>query len=113
MLQDIIRTHGAPTKLISDNAQVKISNKVKDILRYLFIDDWQSEPHYQHQNPVERRYQDLKWITNQILDRTGAPPELWLLALQYTSYLLNHCSCPSLDNKVPLAVLYGNTPNII
>ena len=80
-LQDIIRTRGAPTKLISDNAQVEISNKVKDILRYLFIDDWQSEPHYQHQNPAERRYQDLKRITNRILDRTGAPPELWLLAL--------------------------------
>ena len=90
-LQDIIRTRGAPTKLISDNAQVEISNKVKDILRYLFIDNWQSEPHYQHQNPAERRYQDLKRITNRILDRTGAPPELWLLALQYTSYLLNHC----------------------
>ena len=38
-LQDIIRTCGAPTKLISDNAQVEISNKVKDILHYLFIED--------------------------------------------------------------------------
>ena len=31
-LQDIIRQRGAPTKLVSDNAQVEISNKVKDIL---------------------------------------------------------------------------------
>ncbi len=111
-LQDIIRQRGAPTKLISDNAQVEISNKVKDILRYLFIDDWQSEPHYQHQNPAERRYQDVKRTTNRVLDRTGAPPELWLLAMQYVCYVLNHCSCPSLDGKVPLTVLYGTTPDI-
>ncbi len=39
-LQDVIRTRGAPTKLISDSAQVEISNKIKDILRHLFIQDW-------------------------------------------------------------------------
>ena len=111
-LQDIIRSRGAPTKLVSDNAQLEISNKVKDILRHLFIDDWQSEPYYQHQNPAERRYQDIKRITNRILDRTGAPPELWLLGLQYVCYLLNHLSCLSLAHKVPLAILYGTTPDI-
>ena len=40
----------APTKLISDYAQVEISNKVHDILRYLFIEGWQSEPHHQYQS---------------------------------------------------------------
>ena len=39
-LQDVRRTRGAPTKLISDHAQIEISNEVHDILRYLFIDDW-------------------------------------------------------------------------
>ena len=38
-LQDVIRMRGAPTKLISDSAQVEISNKVKDILQYLYIED--------------------------------------------------------------------------
>ena len=59
-LQDVIWTRDAPFKLISDSAQVEVSNKVKDILRYLFIEDWQSEPYHQHQKPAERRYQDLK-----------------------------------------------------
>ena len=36
-LQDIIKTHDAPTKLIRDHAQVEISNKVHDILSYLSI----------------------------------------------------------------------------
>ena len=53
-LQDVICFHGTPTKLISDSAQVKISNEVHDILQYLFIEDWQSEPHHQHQNPEEQ-----------------------------------------------------------
>ena len=40
-----IRKRGAINNLISDRAQVEISNKVKDLLRALLIDDWQSEPH--------------------------------------------------------------------
>jgi hypothetical protein len=52
-LEDNVCHHGAPTKLISDQAQVAISNKVKDILCVLTILDWQSEPQQQHQNPCE------------------------------------------------------------
>ena len=53
-LEDNIRCRGAPTMLISDRAQVEISKKVKDILRHLYIKDWQSEPGEQHQNACER-----------------------------------------------------------
>jgi len=49
-LEDNIRCQGAMDKLISDRAQVETSKKVQDILRALIIDDWQSEPHHQHQN---------------------------------------------------------------
>lgn len=38
-LSDNIRQRGAINKLISDRAQVKISNKVKEALRALFIDN--------------------------------------------------------------------------
>jgi hypothetical protein len=69
------------TKLISDRAQVEISNKVKNILRALCIFDWQSEPHQQQQNPCERRYQMLKSIANTILGQRGSPAYLWLLCL--------------------------------
>ncbi len=48
-LQDVIRFRGAPTKLISDHAQLEISNKVKQILCHSFIDDWQYEAYHQHQ----------------------------------------------------------------
>ena len=111
-LQDIIRIRGAPSQLISDSAQVEISNKVKDILRYLFIQDWQSEAFHQHQNYAERTYQTIKRTANHLLDRTGSPPSLWLLALKYSAVLHNHTATASLGFKVPLSILTGVTPDI-
>jgi len=46
MLEDNICKRGAMDKLISDSAQVGISNKVQDFLHAYCIDDWQSEPHH-------------------------------------------------------------------
>ena len=111
-LQDIIRSHGAPTKLISDSAQTEIGNKMKDILHHLHIEDWQSEVHHQHQNPCERCHQDMKCIFNCLLDCTNSPPSLWLLALKCTAFLLNHTSSSQLDGKVPLQILTGITQDI-
>ena len=89
-LEDNIRDRGAMNQLISDSAQVEISNKVQDILRSLFIKSWQSEPHYQHQNPFERRFQTVKRTTNTVLDRTGAPPYTWLLCILYVVFIIIH-----------------------
>jgi hypothetical protein len=60
VLTDEIITRGAPTKLISDSARVETSKEVRSILRTYGISSWQSEPHQQHQNPAERRYQTVK-----------------------------------------------------
>ena len=40
-----IRQLGVMDNLISDRAQVERSNKLKEILRALFIYDWNSERH--------------------------------------------------------------------
>ena len=68
-------------KLVSDRAQSKISNKVVDILRNYHINDWQSLPKMQHQNPMEGWYQTVKRYTNTIMERTNAPPNTWFLCL--------------------------------
>lgn len=111
-LEDNIRHRGAPIKLISDHAAVETSNKVKDILRAYVIKDWQSEPYHQHQNRAERKYQDLKRMATTIMDRTGAPPYTWLLALLYVAFLLNRTANPSLNHRTPLEALDGVTPDI-
>ena len=110
-LEDNIRYRGAPTKLISDRAQVEISKKVLDILRTLCIGDWQSEPHQQQQNPAERRFQTVKNAANRIMDRTGAPPNTWFLCLTYVCFLLNHTYNGSIGG-VPLQHLTGTTIDI-
>ena len=110
-LEDNIRERGAPTKLVSDRAQVEISEKVQDILRTLFIGNWQSEPYQQHQNPAERCFQTVKTTANTILDRSGAPASTWLLCLLYVCFLLNHTFCTAI-NTVPLQYATGSTVDI-
>ncbi len=67
-LEDVIRKRGAMDKLITDSARTEISRRVQDILRSLMIDDWQSEPNYQHQNIAEHRWsnykRNIKWYMN-------------------------------------------------
>ena len=111
-LEDNIRKRGAMDKLVSDRAQLEISNKVLDILRNYVIDDWQSEPYHEHQNAAERRYQVVKETTNKVMDRTGAPAYTWLLALLYVCYVLNHTASETLGWQTPLYYLTGITTDI-
>ena len=99
-LEDNIHRCGAMDKLISDSA--KNDN----------INDWQSEPCHQNQNPAEWQHRTIKAWTNTIMNRTGAPAHGWLLTLQYMCYILNHISTAYLDGQVPLQVLYGVTRDI-
>ena len=39
-LLDVISTRGAMDQLVSDRAQVEISNRCLDVIRHLRIDDW-------------------------------------------------------------------------
>ena len=68
------------SKLISDCAQVEISNMDIDILRMYHSSSWHSEPYHQNQNPSEWCYMTIKAWTNTILNRTGASASCWLLA---------------------------------
>ena len=95
-LQDNIRFSGAMSKLLSDYAQVEISNKVKDMLRMYHSSSWHSEPYHQNQIPSEWCYRTIKAWTNTILSRTGAPVNCWLLCMSCACYLLtdiSHESC--------------------
>ncbi len=76
------------------------------------ISDWQSEPNQQHQNPAERHYQDVKRLTNTLLDRTGAPSSFWFLAMTHACFILNHTVNASIGYTVPMAMLTGVTQDI-
>jgi Reverse transcriptase (RNA-dependent DNA polymerase) len=110
--EDFIRKYGAPKGLFSDNAKVQIGSAVKAILRLYAIADFQCEPHYQNQNPAERRIQDVKKLSNQLMDRTGTPEQYWLLCLYFVVYLLNRLATESLEWKTPLEKATGQVPDI-
>ena len=62
---------------------------MQDIMRSFVINDWQSEPHYRHQNYAEHIYQEVKKFSNWVLDWSGSPPEAWLLDFEYVAFIMN------------------------
>jgi hypothetical protein len=107
-LLDNITQRSAPTKLISDRAQVEISERVKQVLQPLHISTWQSELHQQHQNPAKHQNQNIKQLCNTILDRSGALAYTWLLCLMYVCFLLNNTWCEAVDD-IPIRMSMGCT----
>ena len=110
-LEDNIRARGATSKLISDSDQSEVRNSAQIILWAIFIDDWQSEPNYQHHNFYEHCYQTIKLITNTILVRAGAPVYTWFLALIYLWFLLKHTHADGI-NSVTIIKATGSTSDI-
>jgi ATP/ADP translocase len=92
--------------LISDSACVETSKEVRGILWTYGISSWQSEPHQQHQNPAERRYQTVKRLCYTILDQTGASAYCWLLCLMYVCFMLNNAFSEVIQST-PLRQAYG------
>ena len=111
-LEDVIRKRGAMDKLISDSAKVEISRRVKDILRALCIDDWQSERGYQHQNFAELRWGHFRRKHHWYMNLRNVPPEAWLLCAHWIADVMNHTSEKSLNWRTPLEVLTGQTTDI-
>ena len=98
--------------LISDGGKYEISKRVTDLLRSLFIQDYQSEPYHQHQNKAENRFGLAKRYTNTVMNTSGCPACCWLLCLQYICVVLNHLASPTLQGICPVQALEGTTPDI-
>ena len=111
-LSDNIRKRGAMDTLISDGGKYEISKRVTDLLRSLFIQDYQSEPYHQHQNKAENRFGLAKRYTNTVMNTSGCPACCWLLCLQYICVVLNHLASPTLQGICPVQALEGTTPDV-
>ena len=110
-LLDNIRQRGAMDTLISDSSALEISQRVMDVLRHLMIGSWQSTPYMQQQNFAERRWKDIKRLTNWIMGYKGVPADCWLLALEYVADVMNLTAVESLNWRTPLECLTGQTPD--
>ena len=67
MLETFIANVGAPYAMKSDNAQMETSRAWKNILRKYNINIQNMEPYHPNQNYAERRFQELKKISNRTL----------------------------------------------
>jgi hypothetical protein len=76
-LANNIRQQGAMHTIISDCRSYQISQKITDLLRSIFIDDYQYEPYHQHQNKAENQYATLKRWVNTLMNLTGCLPSCW------------------------------------
>ena len=88
------------------------SPSVTDLLRSLFIQDYQSEPYHQHQNKAENCFGLAKRYTNTVMNTSGCPACCWLLCLQYICAVLNHLASPTLQGICPVQALQGTTPDV-
>ena len=111
-LSDNIRKQGSMDTLISDGGKYEISQQVTDLLRSLFIQDYQSEPYHQHQDKAENHFGLAKHYTNTVMNTSGCPAFCWLLCLQYICVVLNHLASPTLQGICPVQALQGTTPDV-
>jgi hypothetical protein len=100
--------YGILSALRRDNAKSEMSQRVKDINRDLIIADQWTEPHSPWQNPAELNVvKYLKSHAQVLLDRTGAPDNLWFLAQDYLSNVHNLSENRQLNWKIPEQVSRG------
>ena len=64
---------------ITDGSKYEISKKVADLLRSLFIKQYESEPYHPHQNKAEQHFCVVKRYINTLMNLTEAPAHYWLL----------------------------------
>jgi hypothetical protein len=99
---DFIRKYDIPSALRRDNAKSEMNQRVKDIHRDLIIVDQWTEPHSSWQNPAELNIvKYLKSHAQVLLDRTGAPGNLWFLTQDYLAHVHNLSENHQLNWKIP------------
>jgi hypothetical protein len=95
---DFIRKCGIPSSHRRDNAKSEMSQRVKDIQGDSIIADQWTEPHSSWQNPAGLNgVKYLKSHAQVLLDRTGAPDNLWFLAQDYLAHVHNLSANPQLN----------------
>jgi hypothetical protein len=105
---DFIRKYGIPSALRRDNAKSEMSQRVKDIFRDLIIADQWTEPHSPWQIPADLNgVKYLKSHAQVLLDRTGAPNNLWFLGQDYLAHVHNPSPHCQLNSKIPEQVSRG------
>ena len=112
LIYDDNKSRGAMNTIITDGGKYEISLKVADLLRSLFIKQYESELYHQHQNKAELHFGVVKRYINTHMNLTGAPAHCWLLYLLYVCSLLNVTASTAFRGLTPIQALTGQVPDI-
>jgi hypothetical protein len=111
-LQQFVTDWGAPDCIRRDNSQMQNSEGWKSFERKMQIKSETSEAHNQQMNPAERRIQTIKSGTNQLMDRTNTPKNMWLECMIYYSSILNMICLERLGGRNAYEVAFGHSIDI-
>ena len=109
-LEEHIHKVETPLGLMSDQAKSEMHGRARQLLQMYEIDDAQSEAEYQHQNPAERKIQDVNRMMNNVMDRTGCPAKWWLLCALFVMAL--SCVLPNSRGEIPNSVVTGQATDV-
>ncbi len=111
--EDTIIEHGAPTKTVTDNAQVMTGVKWRTVNRKYCIKTGYTVPYQQQQNYAENRGGNFKFAVCKLMHLTPhAPKEYWCFAASFLDKVRRVLSKPSLNGKSSTEKVYGSTVDI-
>ena len=113
MYEDTIIEHGAPNKVIADNAKELNSLKFKGVSRKYCIQSGNTVPHSQHQNFSEGEGGNFKFAVCKLLHNTPhAPAVYWCFAAAFTDKVRRYLAKSALDGSSALEKMSGSTADI-
>ena len=79
--QDYIQDVGQPIGFCGDKHPTYYGHEWIGFLRDMLLSWWSSEPYVKHMQKGEQYWWTLYSMAMRTMDRTGAPPNFWFLAL--------------------------------
>ena len=111
--KNCVLEHGAPNKIVTDNAKALTSNKFKAVSRKYMITTGNTVPHEQHQNYSEGEGGNFKFAVSKCLHLTPhAPKVYWCFCAGFLDKVRRQLSKVALDGRTPVENLQGNTNDI-
>ena len=111
--EDTIIEYGAPTKTVTDNAQVMTGKGWRTVNRKYCIQTGKTVPYQQQQNYAESRGGNFKFAVCKLMHMTPhSPVEYWCFAASFLDKVRRVLSKPKLNGASAMQQVYGCTVDI-
>ena len=111
--EDCVIEHGAPNRVVTDNAKALTSNRFRNISRKYCISVGNTVPYAQHQNYAEGEGGNFKFAVRKCMHYTPhAPIEYWCYCATFLDKVRRHLAKAALDHQSAITRVDGNTNDI-